>query len=141
MTPSRRAGTRSSCCPPGDHPGQRIAPPRELLARAGIAYEAEAADIPEEARPGETPRALVERLAQEKAAAVRERHPALPSRIVLGADTIVVIDDEILGKPRDAAHARAAAHALLGLTHSVLTASPPSSPAPELPGPSAWRAA
>jgi len=118
--------------PPGGYPVVVLPPPeiilasgsprrRELLARAGLAYEAEAADIPEEARPGETPRALVERLAQEKAAAVRERHPALPSRIVLGADTIVVIDDEILGKPRDAAHARALLTRLLGRTHSVLT--------------------
>lgn len=94
---------------------------RDLLTRAGVAYEADPADIPEDALPGEKPRELVERLAGAKAAAVRERHPAAPPRIVLGADTIVVIDDEVLGKPRDEAHARELLSRLLGRTHAVLT--------------------
>jgi nucleoside triphosphate pyrophosphatase len=94
---------------------------RELLARAGLRFDVVPADVPEQARPGETPRALVERLAQAKAGAVRERLPAQPRRLVLGSDTVVVLDGEILGKPHDAEHALAILTRLSGQTHSVWT--------------------
>ena len=94
---------------------------RDLLESAGLRFEVMPADIPEEARAGEPPRALVERLAAEKAAAVRGRLPERPRRLVLGSDTVVVLGDEILGKPRDAEEAVAMLRLLSGRTHSVWT--------------------
>jgi septum formation protein len=94
---------------------------RELLASRGLRFEVMPADVEETARAGEPPRALVERLAAEKALAVRARLPALPRRFVLGSDTVVVLDGEILGKPRDAAHALELLSRLAGRTHTVWT--------------------
>jgi septum formation protein len=94
---------------------------RELLARAGLRFEVMAADVVEEARAGESPRALVERLAAEKALAVRARLAAQPRRFVLGSDTVVALDGEILGKPSDAEHAVALLRRLAGRTHTVWT--------------------
>jgi septum formation protein len=94
---------------------------RELLARTGLAFEVLPADVAEEPRTGEAPRALVERLAAEKAASVRDRLPATPRRVVLGSDTIVALDGEILGKPRDAEHAVGMLKRLAGRTHTVWT--------------------
>jgi septum formation protein len=94
---------------------------RELLTRAGLHFEVVPADVPEEARSGEHPRALVERLAAEKATAVRDRLPELPRRVVLGSDTVVALEGEILGKPRDAEHAVAMLRRLAGRTHTVWT--------------------
>lgn len=94
---------------------------RELLAGAGLRFEVVPADVPEEARNGEHPRALVERLAADKAVAVRDRLPQTPRRVVLGSDTVVVLEDEILGKPRDAEHAVAMLRRLAGRTHTVWT--------------------
>ena len=72
---------------------------RELLTRAGIAFEVLPADIDEIAEIGEEPAAFALRLAREKAHAVAMRVGAAPRRLVLGADTIVVIDADVLGKP------------------------------------------
>ncbi|RIL03481.1 MAG: hypothetical protein DCC71_15175 [Proteobacteria bacterium] len=94
---------------------------RELLARAGIAFEVMPADIAEDAQPGEAPHALAERLAREKAQAVAARVGAPPRRLVLGADTIVVLDGEVLGKPDDAEHAVRLLGRLVGREHVVLT--------------------
>jgi septum formation protein len=94
---------------------------RELLARTGLAFEVLPADVAEEPRAGEAPRALVERLAAEKATRVRDRLPAAPRRVVLGSDTIVTLDGEILGKPRDAEHAVGMLRRLAGRTHTVWT--------------------
>jgi len=94
---------------------------RELLARAGLAFEVLPADIDEVARPGEGPEALVERLAREKAAAVARRVGRTPPRLVLGSDTVVVLGGDVLGKPRDAADAEALLARLVGRTHRVLT--------------------
>jgi septum formation protein len=94
---------------------------RELLASRGLRFEVLPADVEETARAGEPARALVERLAVEKALAVRARLPALPRRFVLGSDTVVVLDGEILGKPRDAAHALELLSRLAGRTHTVWT--------------------
>jgi septum formation protein len=94
---------------------------RELLAGAGLRFEVVPADVAEDARNGEPPRALVERLAAEKASAVRDRLPERPRRVVLGSDTVVVLDAEILGKPRDAEDAVAMLRRLAGRTHTVWT--------------------
>jgi septum formation protein len=94
---------------------------RELLARAGLRFEVLAPDVAEEPRAGESPRALVERLAAEKAASVRDRLPERPRRLVLGSDTIVTLEGELLGKPRDPQHAVAMLLRLAGRTHTVWT--------------------
>ena len=94
---------------------------RELLTRAGIAFEVQPADIDEQARPGEEPAALATRLAREKARAVALRLGSTPPRWVLGADTIVVVDGDVLGKPVDAEDAVRLLGRLLGRTHRVLT--------------------
>lgn len=94
---------------------------RELLTRAGVAFEVIPAGIDERLRSGETPEALVVRLAHEKALAVARRLGPGPRRLVLGADTLVVLDGEILGKPRDAVEAEGMLARLAGRTHRVLT--------------------
>ena len=90
----------------------------ELLARAGYRFEVEPADIDERRLAGETPHELVRRLAREKAAAVAPRHPG---SIVLGADTVVVIDGAVLGKPNGEADAAGMLRRLSGRAHEVLT--------------------
>jgi septum formation protein len=92
---------------------------QDLLRAAGIAFTAQATNIPEIPREGEEPRAFAERLAREKAAAVAQAHPR---NAVLGADTIVVVDGVILGKPTDAADAGRMLRMLSGRTHEVITA-------------------
>ncbi len=91
---------------------------RDLLARVVWPYTIRPADLDETALPGENPRAHVERLAREKACAVSREHPG---EWVLGADTVVVLGDRILGKPGDERAASAMLSALQGRTHEVLT--------------------
>jgi septum formation protein len=92
---------------------------RELLSLGGWVFHLEVADINEDVRPGEEPAAYVERLAREKARAVLPR--SKPGQVILGADTTVVLDDEILGKPADAAEARTMLTRLRGREHQVYT--------------------
>ncbi len=92
---------------------------RELLSQIGVPHTVVGADIDETAHPGESPRDYVLRLARQKALAVRERGERLP---VLAADTTVVLDDVIYGKPRDRADGIAMLQRLSGRTHEVLTA-------------------
>lgn len=92
---------------------------RELLRAAGIPFTAQATDIPEIPSGGEAPRAFAERLAREKAQAIAHQHP---QAAVLGADTVVVVDGLILGKPEDAADAARMLRMLSGKTHEVITA-------------------
>jgi septum formation protein len=92
---------------------------RELLSLVGIAHEVMPADIDESYLPGESPAGHAERLAREKAAAVAA---AAPDAVSIGADTIVVVDGDILGKPRDAAHAAEMLRRLSGRSHRVVTA-------------------
>ena len=94
---------------------------RELLAQAGFTFDVFTADIPEVRKPGEDPIRFVARLAREKAEAVAERHKIPPETIVLGADTIVLVDDEVLGKPTDASDAMRMLRLLSGRTHQVIT--------------------
>lgn len=94
----------------------------EILRNAGIAFEIRAPEIDEEARPGEKAHAMVARLAREKAlAAAVQMDARMPGSIVVGADTTVELDGEILGKPRDSSHAREMLAKLSGRTHHVLT--------------------
>jgi len=90
---------------------------RELLTLVGITHEVRPADIDETLRPNEAPRAYVERLAREKAAAVASRE-----RLTIGCDTTVVVDGEVLGKPEDAADAHRMLRTLSGRSHLVMTA-------------------
>src|SRR5208282_56288 len=91
---------------------------QELLRNAGISFMVQAADILETPRAGEAPGALVERLAREKAGEIfRQR----PDDVVLGADTIVVVDGQILGKPQDAEDAVRMLRLLSGRSHQVVT--------------------
>ena len=91
----------------------------ELLRAAGIAFDVLPADVDESARPDETPETYVRRVAEEKARAVAER---ASNRIVLAADTTVVIDNEMLGKPTDDEDAKRMLRLLSGRVHAVLTA-------------------
>ena len=93
---------------------------RDLLARAGIEFEVRPANIPEVREAGEAPLAFATRLAREKALATAQLI-AGPARPVLAADTIVVIDDRVLGKPRDVAHAVELMSLLVGRRHVVIT--------------------
>ncbi|WP_444677272.1 Maf family protein [Halomonas sp. E19] len=98
---------------------------RQLLASIGVEVEVRPVDIDETPRAGEPAEAYVSRLAREKALAGAQ-DAALP---VLGADTAVILDGHILGKPRDEAHAAAMLGALAGRSHEVLTAVAVSGPA------------
>ena len=90
----------------------------QLLVAAGIAFDMIPADVDETPAAGESPRAYVERLALEKARAAGRAHPG---RTALGADTTVVLDGHILGKPVDATDAAAMLARLSGQAHEVLT--------------------
>lgn len=90
----------------------------ELLRQDGISFTVQPADIVETPRNGESPRNCAERLAREKALAVSN---AWPEHYVLGADTVVAVDDVILGKPIDAADATRMLRLLSGRTHQVIT--------------------
>lgn len=95
---------------------------RELLSWVGLHPAVRPADLDETARPGEAPRDFVLRLAQEKAAASRGAHPdEAADAWVLAADTIVVLDEEILGKPTDRDDAGQMLRRLSGRVHEVLT--------------------
>ena len=90
---------------------------KQLLELLGLTPEIVPSDIDETWRNGEAPAPHAERLAREKVAALHR-----PDAVVVGADTIVVIDGEILGKPADAADARAMVRRLAGREHEVFTA-------------------
>ena len=91
---------------------------QELLRNAGIAFTVQASGINETPLEGESPRGCAERLARNKARAIFRIRP---EDYVLGADTIVVVDKEMLGKPRNAADAARMLHTLSGRTHEVIT--------------------
>jgi septum formation protein len=92
---------------------------QELLQKAGVAFTVVPSDIPETIQTGETPEEYVLRVAAEKALDVARKHP---DTWVLGADTIVEIDGEVLGKPRDQADGQRMLRLLSGRTHRVITA-------------------
>jgi septum formation protein len=92
---------------------------RALLARLGVPFDVVVSDVPETPHVGELPAAFARRAAREKAAEVGHR---CPNALVLAADTVVVVDGVIFGKPRDRADARRMLEALSGRAHEVLTA-------------------
>lgn len=95
---------------------------RRLLRELGVAFSVRVPDLDERPLPGERPGAHVRRLAHGKALAVaRGLAPGCGAQWVLGADTVVVLDGAILGKPRDAAQAARMLAGLSGRTHEVLT--------------------
>lgn len=98
----------------------------ELLRNADIEFLVQPANVPENFKPGELPEACAERLACAKARVIYDQRTAEQSQYsVLGADTVVVIDEgsdqEILGKPADAADARRMLDKLSGREHRVIT--------------------
>jgi len=90
---------------------------RELLSLLGLTFDVVPADVDEAWRNGEPPATHAERLAREKAEAARR-----PGAVTVGADTIVVVDGAILGKPAGSAEARAMLGRLAGRDHVVHTA-------------------
>jgi septum formation protein len=90
----------------------------QLLQMLGLRPEVRAADIDETYLAGEEPAVHAERLAREKAAAILAREP---DALVIGSDTVVALDGEVLGKPRDEAHAAEMLLRLQGRTHIVAT--------------------
>ncbi|QHJ12545.1 Maf-like protein YhdE [Paraglaciecola mesophila] len=95
----------------------------ELLGQIGIPFTTLSADIDESILPSETPENYVQRLAQQKALAGWHASANIAgSRLVLGADTVVVINEQVLGKPKDFDDANAMLNLLSGQQHQVLTA-------------------
>jgi septum formation protein len=92
---------------------------RELLTLVGIPHTVRPADIDERYLAGEVPSAHAERLAREKAAVIARDDT---EAVVIGSDTIVVVDGEVLGKPRDETHAAEMLSRLSGRSHVVMTA-------------------
>lgn len=92
---------------------------RELLNLIGIEHEVRPPNIDETMRPREVPRRHAERLAREKASAIATRDPDL---ITIGADTVVVINRKVLGKPKDKDDASRMLSMLSGREHTVVTA-------------------
>jgi len=92
---------------------------RELLRLVGIDHEVRPADIDESYLPGERPDAHAERLARGKAEAIAA--VAGGNAVTIGSDTIVVVDGDVLGKPRDREHARQMLRRLSGRSHIVMT--------------------
>ena len=97
---------------------------RELLRQLGVTFKAMPSNIHEVRRAGESPTAYVTRVAADKARFVARviAERGLPEAPVLGADTEVILDGAILGKPRNRAHGMEMLQQLAGRTHNVLTA-------------------
>jgi len=91
---------------------------RELLTQAGLVFEVHPAHIDESRLPYEAPSTYVHRLALEKARAI---HTLFPDATVLGADTTIVLENEIMNKPADTADAERMLRALTGRIHQVHT--------------------
>ena len=95
---------------------------RELLSQAGYVFQVEASSVAESRHAGEDAIRYATRLAREKAEEVFARHQASAEGVtVLGADTVVVCDGEVMGKPADAADATRMLLLLSGRTHQVVT--------------------
>jgi septum formation protein len=99
---------------------------RELLTGAGFEFDVLVTDVDESSHPGENPEEYVRRIARQKSRrgldVLIERGVATVDTVVLGADTAVVVDGEVLGKPESDEHARRMLARLSGRAHSVLTA-------------------
>src|SRR5882672_2704027 len=91
---------------------------QELLKGTGIEFVVRPANIPEVQRAGEDPAAFAERMARDKARAIRA---SAPDSVILGADTVVVAGDQVLGKPSDTEDAVRMLRLLAGRAHFVIT--------------------
>jgi len=94
---------------------------RELLRNAGFTFEVIPPEVAEDNPDNEAPAMLVERLALDKAEAVAGRFHRQDNVVVLGADTVVVVDSTLLGKPSSPTEARQMLQRLSGRTHEVIT--------------------
>lgn len=94
---------------------------KQLLRSAGFVFQVVPSTIEEDYQPGEPPEVFVERMAERKADQVAQRYAQQPAVVVLGADTIVVVNGEVLGKPRSPAAAGQIVQKLAGRTHEVIT--------------------
>lgn len=94
---------------------------QELLRAAGIGFEVRPSNVPEELLRGEAPAEFSERLAREKGSAVWKAIANDPRKIVLAADTIVVVDEHILGKPVNVGDAARMLRLLSARSHEVIT--------------------
>lgn len=94
---------------------------REILTTAGIDFTVRVSPVEEIMQAGETPEIYVKRLAQAKAAASSALSSEPQNEIVLAADTVVVLDQQVLEKPHDPAHARRMLTLLSGRDHQVIT--------------------
>lgn len=119
MSPRTRRG-RASAVPGARRLVLASASPRraDLLAQLGLRFEVRPAGVDETARPGEAPRDLALRLARDKGLAV---DPSPAPSLVVSADTLVVLDGEVLGKPSDTVEAARFISRLAGRTHEVMT--------------------
>jgi septum formation protein len=90
----------------------------ELLRNAGIKFTVEPAHVPEQALPGEQPLEYAQRLARNKAHVIFDTHS---DNVVLGADTVVVVDEHLLEKPQDDLDAARMLRLLSGRSHQVIT--------------------
>jgi len=114
---------RSSLPPDFDLYLASVSPRRqELLQQIGIAFRQLRVDVPEVLARDEAPRVFVQRLALAKARAGLAQLAAEDPRPVLGADTVVVLEERVLGKPRDEADATAMLRLLAGRSHQVMSA-------------------
>jgi septum formation protein len=95
---------------------------RQLLEQVGIRFETVDVEVPEVRAPGEPASDYVSRVAREKAGAGLLRLSGVADAVVLGADTEVVLGDEVFGKPSDAAHATAMLRRLSGRAHQAISA-------------------
>jgi septum formation protein len=95
---------------------------RHLLGQLGVEFRLLDLDVDEVRGPGEAAADYVRRVAREKAGAGLLEVVAVPNAVVLGADTEVVLDGEVFGKPRDQAHAADMLRRLSGRSHEVITA-------------------
>jgi len=94
---------------------------RQILGELGILHRVQPAETAEEIWPHETPTDYVKRVVREKLEAVAARVGGDPFAGVLVADTVVVLDGQVLGKPRDVSEAAQLVGRLVGRTHTVLT--------------------
>jgi len=95
---------------------------RELLHQIGCSFDVVDVDVPERREAGESPLDYVARVAREKAGAGLMQVAAVPGAVVLGADTEVVLDGDVFGKPADATDAAAMLRRLSGRRHEVISA-------------------
>jgi len=95
---------------------------RQLLEQVGIQFDLIDVEVPEVRVPGEPPAEYVSRVAREKAGAGWLKLAGAGAAVVLGADTEVVLDDEVFGKPVDAAHATGMLRRLSGRAHQAISA-------------------